>query len=225
VQWLRGGAAPEVSQITFELSTDGGSSWSALGTPAAIPGGWQLGGLALPSTGSIRARGRTSSGYFNGSSGMVQQIQAFTVTPPTPAESWRLTFFGTTANTGNAADTATPDNDGIANLLKYALCINPGLAGNVHLPQAQDLGGRLAITFTRDPTRNDISIHVEVADSLDLLQSSPTVLASSINGAITSGPGIITETDAGGGRKTVEVRDSVTIAASSYRFMRIRVVR
>jgi uncharacterized delta-60 repeat protein len=224
VQWMRSGAAPELSQVIFELS-NGGSTWSTLGTPTAIPGGWQLGGLALPNNGSIRARGRTSGGYFNGSSGMVQQVQTFTVSPPTPVESWRLTHFGTTVGTGNAADTATPDNDGIANLLKYALCVNPGASGNAQLPQAQTLGSRLAITFTRDPARNDISIHVEVADTLALLQSSPTLLASSINGAITTGAGVITETEAGGGRKTVEVRDSVTINTSPYRFMRLRVVR
>lgn len=223
VQWLRGGAAPQVSQVIFELSTNGGSTWSTLGTPVAIAGGWQLSGLALPATGSIRARGRTTSGYLNGSSGITEQIQSFSVSPPTPSESWRLTYFGTTSNSGSAADTATPDGDGIANLIKYALSIPPGSSGSASLPPAQRLGGRLALTFTRDPTRNDISIHVDVADNPSLLQSAPETIASSVNGAVTTGTGIITETDASGGRKAVEVRDLSSTA--QRRFMRIRVVR
>jgi len=225
IQWLRSGGAPELSQITFELTTNGGASWSPLGTGTRITGGWQLGGLSLPTTGSIRARGRSTGGFYNGSSGMLEQIQSFNVTLPTPSESWRLTFFGTTANTGTAADTATPDNDGIANLLKYALSINPGSAGNTALPQAQRIANRLALVFTRDTARSDISIHVEVADSLTLLQSAPTILASSLSGATTTGTGIITETDLGSGKKSVEVRDTVTMDNASRRFMRIRVVR
>lgn len=223
VQWLRGGTAPQVSQVTLELSTNGGSTWSTLGTPVAIAGGWQLSGLTLPATGSIRARGRTTGGYLNGSSGITEQIQSFSVSPPTASESWRLTYFGTTANSGSAADTATPDGDGIANLVKYALNITPGSSGSALLPPAERLGGRLALTFTRDPTRNDISIHVDVADSPSLLQSAPETIASSVNGAVTTGTGVITETDASGGKKAVEVRDISSTA--QRRFMRIRIVR
>jgi|GEM_PF-502059 len=40
---------------------------------------------------------------------------------------WRLLKFGTVENTGNAADTADPDGDGLANLAEYALGLNPGL--------------------------------------------------------------------------------------------------
>jgi hypothetical protein len=40
---------------------------------------------------------------------------------------WRLLKFGTVESTGNAADTADPDGDGLANLAEYALGLNPGL--------------------------------------------------------------------------------------------------
>jgi uncharacterized delta-60 repeat protein len=75
VQWLRGGAAPEVEQVTFELSTDGGASWGVLGAGGRIAGGWQLTGLSLPASGSLRARGRTTGGFRNGTSGLVEQTQ------------------------------------------------------------------------------------------------------------------------------------------------------
>src|SRR5205085_1411406 len=31
VRWQRGGASPEVSQVSFELSTNGGATWDPLG--------------------------------------------------------------------------------------------------------------------------------------------------------------------------------------------------
>ena len=77
VQWLRGGAAPEVEQVTFELSTNAGSTWTPLGSGTRIAGGWELTGLSLPASGSLRASGRASSGFQNGSSGFIQQVGDF----------------------------------------------------------------------------------------------------------------------------------------------------
>ncbi len=81
VQWTRGGGAPEAAQVTFELSTNGGSTWTALGSGSRITGGWRLTGINLPANGKIRAQGRTVGGYLNGSSGLVDQVADFTVTP------------------------------------------------------------------------------------------------------------------------------------------------
>lgn len=51
-----------------------------------------------------------------------------------PAQTWRFDYFGTTANTGNAADTANPSGDGIVNLIKYALGMNPNVNSQSGLP-------------------------------------------------------------------------------------------
>jgi hypothetical protein len=80
VQWLRSGAAPEVEQATFEVPTNGGADWSLLGSGARIAGGWELSGLTLTGSGSLRARGRTGGG--TGSSGLVESVAAFLVAPP-----------------------------------------------------------------------------------------------------------------------------------------------
>ncbi|MCX6874766.1 MAG: choice-of-anchor D domain-containing protein [Verrucomicrobia bacterium] len=77
VQWLRGGTAPEIEQVTFDLSTDGGTTWTALGSGTRITGGWAVAGLSLPPVGSVRARGRTSGGFFNTSSGLIEQVAGF----------------------------------------------------------------------------------------------------------------------------------------------------
>ena len=80
VQWNRSGAAPEVGQVSFELSIDDGTNWSLLGPGTRIENGWELTGVNLPGNGSVRARGRTSGGLGNGSSGLVEQVEAFTNT-------------------------------------------------------------------------------------------------------------------------------------------------
>ena len=77
VQWMRGGAAPEVRQVTFDISSDAGASWTPLGAGTRIRGGWQLGGLSLPPNGSLRARGSTTAGIYNGSAGLIQQVEDF----------------------------------------------------------------------------------------------------------------------------------------------------
>ncbi|RYZ13646.1 MAG: hypothetical protein EOO70_08385, partial [Myxococcaceae bacterium] len=81
IEWLRGGASPEVEQVTFELSTDSGATWSLLGTGTRISGGWERTGLNLHK-GLLRATGRTSGGQYNGSSGLVQTTAGFSFSAP-----------------------------------------------------------------------------------------------------------------------------------------------
>jgi hypothetical protein len=71
--WVRGGASPEVWRTTFEYSPDG-ASWTNLGGGTRIPGGWQLGGLALPTNPTFRARGYTAGGQYNGSGWFVETV-------------------------------------------------------------------------------------------------------------------------------------------------------
>jgi len=81
LQWLRGGAGPELDQVTFDLSTNNGASWILLGPGTRIAGGWELVGQALPATGQLRARGRVAGGNYNGSAGLVETVAAFSFGP------------------------------------------------------------------------------------------------------------------------------------------------
>lgn len=58
---------------------------------------------------------------------------AVTVLGLPPLAAWRQTHFGTTANTGNAADDFDADSDGLENLLEFAFGLNP------HQADAQNL--------------------------------------------------------------------------------------
>jgi uncharacterized delta-60 repeat protein len=98
--WSRSGSAPEVSQVTFELSTDGGTVWTPLGagTRVGTTANWQRSGLSIPFSGQIRARGRTASGYQNGSSGQVETVAAYAIEIPAEIVVEQPVGTGLTAN-------------------------------------------------------------------------------------------------------------------------------
>lgn len=109
--------------------------------------GWRL----SPET-SYRISGATKSGLNAGSYVLqlttvagyqVPAAQTVTVTggqistvtysyelPMSPQESWRQTHFGTTANSGNAADDFDFDGDGFTNAEEYIAGTNPTLSGD-----------------------------------------------------------------------------------------------
>lgn len=81
VSWRRGGAAPELGGVTFDLSQNGGGSWTPLGVGSRVgtTADWTLAGLALPSSGLLRARGVGLGGIYSGSQSLIEQTAPFTV--------------------------------------------------------------------------------------------------------------------------------------------------
>ena len=219
VQWARGGAGPEVGLVTFELSTDGGATWSLLGFGTRIPGGWERTALSLPVSGSVRARGRAVGGIYSGSSGLVENVAAFTTTL-TPIAVWKLTNLADPT----APDLGDPDGDGMETLLEYGLGFPPGTAS---APLAVTSfvyvdGERLRVFVQRDPARNDVNLEVQSANTM----AGPwTTVATSSLGTPFTGPGYVGGDSATPGVKTVEVRDTVNVTAVSGRVLRVRVSR
>lgn len=147
----------------------------------------------------------------------------------TAADSWRQDKFNTTSNTGNAADSADPNGNGIVNLIEYALNGDPtgSTAGTGILPTASANGtNHLQLAFTRYLDRNDITLTVQGVDSLT---ATWTDLAQSINGAaftVLASGASVNETGTGNTR-AVEVGDLylMTDPAHPQRFMRLKVTR
>jgi hypothetical protein len=83
----------------------------------------------------------------------------------TPIQAWRQQWFGTTNNNGAAADTYVASSDGMPNLLKYALGLNPLVAATN--PITGDIQtGFLRLSIPRNPNATDISYFVESAGSV-----------------------------------------------------------
>ena len=220
VLWQRGGAVPELSRVTFELSTDGGTSWTPLGdgTRIGTTANWQRTGLTLPTSGSLRARGVTTGGYFNGSSGLLEKVASYDFSLA-PIQQWKLTQLGD----ANAPDLGDSDFDGLVHLAEYALNLFPTAPSLPPLVTrfVYAEGERLRMFFTRDPAHNDVTIEVQSADS----PAGPwTTVAASTLGGVTTGTGYVGGDDASPGLKTVEVRDTVNISpTTNSRYLRVKV--
>jgi Domain of unknown function (DUF4394)/Calx-beta domain len=92
-----------------------------------------------------------------------EAVRDIAIAPPYLA--WRhAQFAGNIVTPGIAGDTATPAGDGVPNLLKYALGMNPFAASPLGLPVADTAGGHLSLGFTRYAT--DVEYLVEVSDDL-----------------------------------------------------------
>ena len=115
-----------------------------------------------------------------------------TFTTPAAVEVWRQQHFGATADAGDAADSASPAHDGIPNIMKYALWMNPaerGLQPPVTV-QNHDSIPYLSIAFSRNPYAIDITYEVQAADS----PSGPwTTVMTILPGGAATGPGFVTE--------------------------------
>lgn len=195
---------PAISSNGTLTFTPGNTVGVAIVTVIAIDnGGTALGGsdTSAPQTLAIR----------------VQEMQ-------TPSESWRQNYFGTTANTGDAADEFDFDGDGLVNLLEYGLVLSP--VERSAAPTAEIVsyaeGDRLRMILQRDPARTDVTIEVQANNGLTGIW---TTIATSTLGAPFTGPGHVGGDSAAPGVKTVEIRDTVNIADAPNRFMRVRVTR
>ena len=174
LQWTRGGTSPDVSQVTFELSTDGGSNYTPLGNATRVGGtaDWQLTGLSLPATGQIRARGRSTGGNSSGILESVGTIETFSGLV-SPLGSWRQTHFGSPANQGNGADHFDFDHDGLVNLVEYAFGLDPLKNSAGQLPQPRLAGESLKYEFTPPAWTSDVIHGAEWSDDLIIWQPVP----------------------------------------------------
>ncbi len=179
VVWLRAGSAAEIEQVSFELSTDGGNSYSPLGAATRIAGGWERAGLNLPASGHLRARGRTTGSDGSGSSGLVETVAAFASEAPeiaveqppgTDIPDGGSANFGT-VNLGDSASlTFTIRNTGTANLVPLTIT-KDGADAALFAITASPLpllpGGSTSFTVRFTPTATgarSAMLHIETND-------------------------------------------------------------
>ena len=144
-------------------------------------------------------------------SGASSNTATITVNQPLPTfETWTS---GHNLTGENALPSATPAGDGVNNLLKYALGLNPTQTSvavtdgtNPGLPSSKMSGGFMTFTFVKDTGRSDLTYRVESCGDIASWQ------------ALTTG---IVETPLTG----TQVRVVVTIPVNGRRFCRLNVTK
>ena len=81
-------------------------------------------------------------------------------------ETWRLTHFNDSSNSGDGADPNDFDHDGIVNLIEYAFGLHPKQNSAGQLPQALRTGGNWVINFTEPAGVSGVTYGAEASATL-----------------------------------------------------------
>ena len=84
----------------------------------------------------------------------------------TALEAWRQLNFGSSTNSGDAANDFDFDKDGLVNLIEFAFGLDPKSNSAHQIPQAQRVGNELVITFTPPAGVSGITYGAEASDTL-----------------------------------------------------------
>ena len=137
-----------------------------------------------------------------------------------PHEAWRFAHFGTSANTGLAADDADPDFDGILNLVELALGTDPNNGAAIAQPGTSiDAANRLAVEFSRDAQFTNISYLVQTSSDLQTW----TTIAQSVGGGPTSNLSAFAVEEEGIGGTRFRVTVTCPPATGGHQFVRVKV--
>ncbi|MEI6605507.1 MAG: cadherin-like beta sandwich domain-containing protein, partial [Verrucomicrobiota bacterium] len=145
---------------------------------------------------------------------------SYTVTiDNTPYGIWKKASFTNPTDLNNPAvsgELATPANDSISNLMKYAMALNPMVSATGNLPTTSPQAGYLTLTYRQSKTATDVTYTVQASDTLGDNSWTPATT-------------VLSQTDptpGGGSYWLVTVRDNVPSDASHpQRFMRLQVVK
>ncbi|MDB6136624.1 MAG: hypothetical protein JWM59_4867 [Verrucomicrobiales bacterium] len=126
-----------------------------------------------------------------------------------PLQVWRQTHFGTTEDSGQSANLADSDQDGLANLLEYALGTEPK-AATAPLLEMTSEGGQWTLRFPRRSGSGQVVLTLQSSADLEIW----TAVAHSENGnAVTTADLDATATETAGENGIVAVR--VALPAST----------
>jgi hypothetical protein len=206
--------------------TSNGIVWATANTAPAVLHAYAPTNLATEYYNSTQAGGRDSFGNGNkfitptiasgrvyvGTTTGVGVLGLLDQSTLTPVQLWRNSYFRNPSNVGAGANGATPAGDGVPNLIKYALGLNPtNLVTTAQLPSGgiQPDGGTnyLTLTVNRAAQPSDITYIVEVTSNLT-------------SGWVSDPPNTVTLSNT---PTQLVVRDNTPQPAANTRFIRLRV--
>ena len=187
----------------------GGAGIANFTAPSAIDTG-----VTFSATGAYRLRLTVGDGAIT----TFDETTA-NVTVSGPLLTWRQSYFGTTDTTGDAANMADMDGDGVVNLIEYAMLTSPIAPGGSPIAAAIN-PGNIVLTVSHDTTHADVIITIEAATSL---AGTWTPIARSTGGAAFTalvGEASVSESGTGPVAATITIS---TAGAPGGQFFRVKV--
>ena len=203
------------SSFTYQiLATNSPATYGAAGLPAGLTvsatSGLITGTVSTPGTSDV-----TLSAANIGGTGTA----TLALTVETPYQAWQNAVFNGAelSDTGVSGLMAAPAGDGIPNLMKYALNLNPFVNGAGGLPVSAVLatgsGTYLTLTYTQVPGATDITYVPQVSTDLQTWNSGPGYVTAI--GAVNNPDGIT---------ESVTVESNTVLSGTApAQFMRLEV--
>ncbi len=205
-EWYWNGSADQ-DELRVFWKGSGQIEWTLLATYSTNTPNWTQRTISLPSNSryaQIAFEGATHYGF-----GIC--IDDVIVARMTPRMRWDSTYFSVDQLLdGHAASDADPDADGIPNLLEYAWCLDPLVAGTAGVPGGGVENGFLVLSYRQNKLATDLDYAVKACD--DLLAADWT----------TNGVSEVSRADSNAWWQVVERHDT-PVAEAPRRFMRLNV--
>ena len=202
--------------LTVPYSTSGpavnGVAYSAISSPATIPAGAHSASLALaPIPDAIAQGDRAATLDLVAGSYTVAANGSATVTIfDKPIDEWRALNFGLAANDPPAADTADGEQDGVLNMVEYALDLQPLTPDRPALTVPYVSADYLSLTYVPNPLAIDLAYSVEASNDLVIWG------VGNVEEVIVTNPDPIT-------RRTFRYKFPLSVSNRAY--LRLRVTR
>ncbi|MDZ4286491.1 MAG: hypothetical protein U0984_00955, partial [Prosthecobacter sp.] len=165
-------ATPLTVAYTIAGTAAGGADYASLSGTATILANDSSASIAITPLADTVAEGdetiqlslAASSDYLLGAS-----VSDAVILSDLPMDAWRFQQFGSDANNPTlAGDLADRDDDGIENLLEYALGLNPLQPVAAGMPTCEYSGGLCHLVYTKPVAVSGITYLVEWSTNLDL---------------------------------------------------------
>ena len=195
----------------IDVSTNGGASFSTLATGLS-PNSSSLVTSNIPIVSGTQIYRVTA---YN-ANGDTLQSQTLALAPLNAVQAWSAGYGLPPDGTGNGALTACPAHDGIPNLTKYALGLNPNVSGysGQYTTGTANVGGTnyLSFTYTRPEPAPAGVVYIP--------ETSPDLSAGSWSNTT---PALVSSTiSVSGSQCAVTVRDPDPLGSTTHRFIRLR---
>ncbi|WP_438480142.1 beta strand repeat-containing protein [Oleiharenicola lentus] len=172
--------------IQWQLSTDDGVSWNNVSNDATHSG--VTSNVLTVATNNVAQTGDRYRARATNSAATVESNVA-TLTLSADFNLWRSTYFTPTelGNPSVSGANAIYGQDGLTNLTKYALGLNPTVNATAGLPVVTTTATEWVYTYTRPTDRADVTYSVEVSTNLSAWSTSGVTheLVSSASGTDT----------------------------------------